>query len=324
LLGVLHTNTALYSAFEWCEMDLFDRLKKEQDEARKICGTHSAQTYFAQITLAVAYMHSKNICHRDLSLENILVDSRNNAKVCDFGASCQYSGLISDRRLIGKPKYRAPEITAKKAYDPKAADAFSLGVILFALLVGAVPFESTDARCGKFQKVVVEGNLDDLLKFWQLEHPLPSDARDVLYHLLAPASRRKTVEEVIAMPYVQAVTSFMNKYPPFTVIPPAVTTSTPTSVVANVSSSSSANTTTLTSKGVASSNGLEEPSAVTKQQIADIQSVFCNPTATATPPAATPPPASPPAATPPAATPPAACSSATTSSSSNNPVSPCR
>uniref|UniRef100_A0A0D9VTE5 non-specific serine/threonine protein kinase n=1 Tax=Leersia perrieri TaxID=77586 RepID=A0A0D9VTE5_9ORYZ len=109
------------------------RLKEE--EARK---------YFQQLINAVDYCHSRGVYHRDLKLENLLLDASGNLKVSDFGLSALTEQVKADGLLhttCGTPNYVAPEVIEDRGYDGAAADIWSCGVILFVLLAGFLPFE---------------------------------------------------------------------------------------------------------------------------------------------------------------------------------------
>ncbi|CAL4914138.1 unnamed protein product [Urochloa decumbens] len=109
------------------------RLK--EDEARK---------YFQQLINAVDYCHSRGVYHRDLKLENLLLDAAGNLKVSDFGLSALTEQVKADGLLhttCGTPNYVAPEVIEDGGYDGATADIWSCGVILFVLLAGYLPFE---------------------------------------------------------------------------------------------------------------------------------------------------------------------------------------
>ncbi|XP_015695094.1 CBL-interacting protein kinase 3 isoform X1 [Oryza brachyantha] len=109
------------------------RLK--EDEARR---------YFQQLINAVDYCHSRGVYHRDLKLENLLLDTAGNLKVSDFGLSAISEQVKADGLLhttCGTPNYVAPEVIEDKGYDGALADLWSCGVILFVLLAGYLPFE---------------------------------------------------------------------------------------------------------------------------------------------------------------------------------------
>ena len=86
-------------------------------------------------------MHGKSIAHRDIKLENILLDKDNKVKIIDFGFS---TCMPSDRKakmFCGTPSYMAPEIVQRKEFCGEPADVWACGVLLYALLSGAFPFK---------------------------------------------------------------------------------------------------------------------------------------------------------------------------------------
>ncbi|XP_075520117.1 CBL-interacting serine/threonine-protein kinase 3-like isoform X3 [Primulina tabacum] len=108
--------------------------RMQEDEARK---------YFQQLINAVDYCHSRGVFHRDLKLENLLLDTEGNLKVSDFGLSALSQQIRDDGLLhttCGTPNYVAPEVLNDRGYDGATADMWSCGVILFVLLAGYLPF----------------------------------------------------------------------------------------------------------------------------------------------------------------------------------------
>jgi serine/threonine protein kinase len=121
---------------------------KEYLQKRGRLEEKEAYEIFNQLLLSVDYCHQKRIVHRDLKLSNIVFSSPHSKdiRVVDFGISGVYAPLSkSDKSLAGSLKYLAPEVITHKntAADP-ALDIFSLGVILYALVVGKLPFDGTD------------------------------------------------------------------------------------------------------------------------------------------------------------------------------------
>ncbi|CAA7013329.1 unnamed protein product [Microthlaspi erraticum] len=136
---VLLTATHLAIVMEYAAGgELFGRIcnagRFSEDEAR---------FFFQQLISGVSYCHSLQICHRDLKLENTLLDGSTapRVKICDFGYS--KSGVLHSqpKTTVGTPAYIAPEVLSKKEYDGKIADVWSCGVTLYVMLVGAYPFE---------------------------------------------------------------------------------------------------------------------------------------------------------------------------------------
>lgn len=117
----------------------------------KICSCgrfneNEARFYFQQLISGVAYLHSKGVCHRDLKLENILLDKSSSGvpiiKVCDFGYSKSSLLHSAAKSTVGTPAYIAPEVLKRQpSYDGKLADVWSCGVTLFVMLIGSYPFE---------------------------------------------------------------------------------------------------------------------------------------------------------------------------------------
>ncbi|OIV98120.1 hypothetical protein TanjilG_25985 [Lupinus angustifolius] len=107
---------------------------------------HRARYFFQQLISGVHFCHAMQICHRDLKLENTLLDGSPapRLKICDFGYS--KSSLLHSRpkSTVGTPAYIAPEVLSRREYDGKLADVWSCGVTLYVMLVGAYPFEDQD------------------------------------------------------------------------------------------------------------------------------------------------------------------------------------
>ncbi|CAA0831170.1 Serine/threonine-protein kinase SRK2F [Striga hermonthica] len=139
---VLLTPTHLAIVMEYASGgELFARIcnagRFSEDEAR---------FFFQQLISGVSYCHSMQICHRDLKLENTLLDGSPTPrlKICDFGYSKSSVLHSQPKSTVGTPAYIAPEVLSRKEYDGKIADVWSCGVTLYVMLVGAYPFEDPD------------------------------------------------------------------------------------------------------------------------------------------------------------------------------------
>ncbi|XP_073277248.1 LOW QUALITY PROTEIN: serine/threonine-protein kinase SAPK1-like [Primulina huaijiensis] len=139
---VLLTPTHLAIVMEYAAGgELFERIcnagRFSEDEAR---------FFFQQLISGVSYCHSMQIFHRDLKLENTLLDgsSTPRLKICDFGYSKSAVLHSQPKSTVGTPAYIAPEVLSRKEYDGKIADVWSCGVTLYVMLVGAYPFEDAD------------------------------------------------------------------------------------------------------------------------------------------------------------------------------------
>ena len=127
--------------------ELFDKIVSEGRFSEEM-----ARFYFKQLVEGVEYCHGLGVCHRDLKPENLLLDEQGNLKISDFGLSALYVGDAdgdgaSRTELLhttcGTPNYVAPEVLADRGYEGKKADVWSIGVILYVLLAGFLPFDES-------------------------------------------------------------------------------------------------------------------------------------------------------------------------------------
>ncbi|CAF0808262.1 unnamed protein product [Adineta steineri] len=140
LYQVIETDEYYFLVLEYfCNGELFDYIVN-----RNRLSEEQARHFFRQIVSAVAYMHKKGYCHRDLKPENLLLDRRESLKLIDFGLCAQPKAGINLAYLgtaCGSPAYAAPEIISGTNYRGDVADVWSLGVLLYALLCGSLPFD---------------------------------------------------------------------------------------------------------------------------------------------------------------------------------------
>ncbi|XP_053532855.1 serine/threonine-protein kinase BRSK2 isoform X2 [Ictalurus punctatus] len=142
LHDVYENNKYLYLVLEHVSGgELFDYLVKKGRLTPK-----EARKFFRQIISALDFCHSHSICHRDLKPENLLLDEKNNIRVADFGMASLQVGDSLLETSCGSPHYACPEVIRGEKYDGRRADVWSCGVILFALLVGALPFDHDNLR----------------------------------------------------------------------------------------------------------------------------------------------------------------------------------
>uniref|UniRef100_A0A8C7GCH8 BR serine/threonine kinase 2 n=1 Tax=Oncorhynchus kisutch TaxID=8019 RepID=A0A8C7GCH8_ONCKI len=159
--------------------ELFDYLVKKGRLTPK-----EARKFFRQIISALDFCHSHSICHRDLKPENLLLDEKNNIRIADFGMASLQVGDSLLETSCGSPHYACPEVIRGEKYDGRKADVWSCGVILFALLVGALPFDDDNLR-----------NLLEKVKLgvFHMPHFIPPDCQNLLRGMIeVDAAKRLT------------------------------------------------------------------------------------------------------------------------------------
>ncbi|XP_015677577.1 testis-specific serine/threonine-protein kinase 1-like [Protobothrops mucrosquamatus] len=177
--------------------DLLEFIKKKGAIPEEI-----ARKMFHQLASAIKYCHELDIVHRDLKCENLLLDKEYNIKLTDFGFSKRLSRdedgrVILSKTFCGSAAYAAPEVLQGIPYQPKVYDIWSMGVVLFIMVCGSMPYD--------------ESNIKKMLKL-QKEHRvhfprskvLSVECKDLIYHMLQPdVSRRLCIDEVLMHIWMQ-------------------------------------------------------------------------------------------------------------------------
>lgn len=114
-------------------------------KAQKRLSEEVVKFYAAQIALAVGYLHSKGIMHRDLKLENILVDETGYLKIIDYGLAKTLSENQTSKTFCGTPEYLAPEMVMHQGHD-FGVDWWALGILIYEMLIGVTPFYNRERK----------------------------------------------------------------------------------------------------------------------------------------------------------------------------------
>ena len=153
------------------------------------------QKIFTQLVGAVSYVHGKGCVHRDLKLENILLDKHENVKLVDFGFTREYQGSTSYLQTwCGTICYSAPEMLKGEKYAGEKVDVWSLGIILFALLSGELPFDDDDDSVTK-SRILQEDP--------KYPEDIPEQARDLIKKLLSKRPLiRPSLSDILKNPWL--------------------------------------------------------------------------------------------------------------------------
>ncbi|XP_016921262.1 maternal embryonic leucine zipper kinase-like [Apis cerana] len=198
LYQVIETESHYFMVIEYCSGgELFDHIV----EKNKLSETESRK-FFRQIVSAVAYLHSLGYAHRDLKPENVLLDKEENLKLIDFGLCAKPKNGIDShlQTSCGSPTYAAPELILGKKYLGSEVDIWSMGVLLYALLCGFLPFD--DNNIENLYRKILSGKYDE--PSW-----LSSNSKKLIQAMLQiDPKKRITIQELCNHPWITA--GFLN------------------------------------------------------------------------------------------------------------------
>ncbi|KAI4291898.1 serine/threonine protein kinase KIN1/2 [Pancytospora philotis] len=182
-LDFLYNDSYFFLVFEYVKgQQLYDAVLRssfiKEDQARK---------YFRQIVSAVDYVHRNCICHRDLKIENILIDHNDNVRIIDFGLSNFYDNKLMLKTFCGSLYFAAPELLLGQQYSGPEVDVWSLGVVLYVMLCGKVPFDD-ESVC------VLQGKIKSTR--FEFCRALSPQARDLIVSMLSTGDARLSLDDV--------------------------------------------------------------------------------------------------------------------------------
>ncbi|RLN54363.1 hypothetical protein BBP00_00008969 [Phytophthora kernoviae] len=195
--GFLH-NESWFVVMEYCpEGDLLERVQRSSN--RRLPEAEALHL-FREIVRGLHFLHVNGIAHRDVSLENILLRD-GVCKISDFGLTIDADRMCSG--VVGKAYYMAPEVAEQDKYDPKSADMWSLGILLFVMFSGSPLVQRASGRdndFSAFQQLGVHG----VIETWKMTSFISVAVRDLMAALLqCDPTKRLTTAEMLANPLLQ-------------------------------------------------------------------------------------------------------------------------
>lgn len=164
-------------------------------------GEDAGRYFLHQMLEVLGYMQNKGVVHRDLKLENILVDDQMNLKVADFGFAT-YKKINKLMSYRGTMTYMAPEIKEGKQYDGREIDIFSTGVILFIIVQGIFPFKEAK-KDEYFYNLLLQGKFET---YWKKVggQTLSDDFKDMILSIFSyDCKKRPTIEQLKNHPWMK-------------------------------------------------------------------------------------------------------------------------
>ena len=186
------TDTHILIVMEYVCGDLLSFMRK-----RSKISEPTAKIIFKQIIKGLQYIHKKKIVHRDIKLDNVLIDLTNTVKICDFGVSriLQPGDIMYEH--CGTPAYIAPEIFRNEGYEGFSCDIWSSGVTLYYMLAGVQPFKG--GKIEEIKDIILKGEYEPI-------NDISQEANDLIERMLKlDPKERITIEEILKHPWLKHV-----------------------------------------------------------------------------------------------------------------------
>ena len=198
ILDNFETDTHFFIVMEYICGDLLSFIRKRTKLNEQI-----SKMIFKQLIEGLKYIHKKNIIHRDIKLDNILIDTTNTVKICDFGVSRKIEKGVKIFERCGTPAYIAPEIYKKIGYTGFQSDVWSAGVTLYYILSGNLPFKGNNIH--ELENSILYGEYKKI-------KDVSLEANDIIDKMLKlDPNERITIEGILKHPWLKNV-NLENRY----------------------------------------------------------------------------------------------------------------
>jgi serine/threonine protein kinase len=183
--------------------DLLDRILTMASERRHLTFSQ-IRRYLTMMAKGLSFIHRHGVSHLDLSLENILLTSTDEIRICDFGQAERKRTIHDTSLRRGKPKYMSPEVYQVQKYDGYKADVWSLGVVLWGMVTGGLIYRKPSMTDHRF--VTLSKGREGLTKLLQLDEisDVCGSLLDLLVHMLdLNPETRYSADDVLAHPWLK-------------------------------------------------------------------------------------------------------------------------
>lgn len=190
----IETTMRFYIVMQYAENgSLLQLIRKE-----KFLAEERAKSFFSQLINAVEYIHGMGVVHRDIKCENIVFDANFTLKLIDFGfARGNMNAIMTDGKMMpvlsktfcGSHAYASPEILRSIPYQPQLSDIWAVGVVLYIMVIGRLPF-SNNTNIPLLIKQVSAGPQ------FPKDRPISDKCRSLIQKILRPANVRISIEEM--------------------------------------------------------------------------------------------------------------------------------
>ena len=192
IYDTFQTESHILIVMEYISADLLNFIRKRG----KLSEYHS-QIIFKQLIKGIKHIHGNKIVHRDIKLDNILIDLSNTVKICDFGVSKILKNGDLMHEHCGTPAYIAPEIFGDKGYEGFSCDIWSAGVTLYYMLSGFQPFKGNDIS--EIQKAITSGDFEKI-------EDISDEANDLISKMLnINPKERINIEQILNHPWIKDI-----------------------------------------------------------------------------------------------------------------------
>lgn len=205
-IDLVNDSNDWFLVLEFLPYDFFNLVMNVEMEADEIF------CYFKQLVMAVQFMHKMGIAHRDLKLDNCVVNQSGILKIIDFGSAVVFDEnreeIVKCHGIVGSDPYLAPELLTNKMYDPRPIDIWSLAIIFYCLIMKKFPWKAPRISFNSYRLFCEDpDDEDDISKGpMRLLNCLPRESQDVIRQMLQlDPSQRFDIQQVAEEPWVQKI-----------------------------------------------------------------------------------------------------------------------